>query len=897
MANKQEFINALMGLDVIEDDIRRELQLKALDVLINAQGFKALQEAVTEDLLDEITDAGDFNDFADNLETGKNLFDKEGLFHEIEEEEITLAKIQRAAAQKRIQISLPFASNEELNQIIQAGDDENLRKLLGDMPSLGSLGLKNKAWMGDDDAFINVPPILDNEQLRDIKARATVLMIDNLLRPIKVNFNSAKKEVNENIDLISNVDINKNDELVKDTINVAIIKAKVSLDLMRQQLINIEKVVNNDNKELLGLQPNSKIKETYDATIVELEEEITKLEHSVFKQEKKLVAIANARAELVSSGDPDTKASVTDLQNHIELATGHIAAINAIQDLLNESNALQIPADITAARKLAEAGLLRSEKNLKLKEQHIALSQPIIAIENEFDVAKKGVKTNITFIQQCVGDSDLLVDADMNTSIVKAKEALHLMGLKLDDLTRYKQEKLTAAGDENKPIIAQVEALEEKFRAEIEEQKLAIAAESISLFSVVKARSALVYTLDVNLPPKTNVQECKDRLALAQAHVAAMNNAIELLKAGGVNTLPNEVIAAKSEADKALKEHELALRLAEWSVIKKNGPAKLDENLALRSDEAIIKYSKEKLVQIDQLEKLLKKIKFDFKDYDIDTQLKTLEDVLSAEKRKIPANFLIIDDDRPGCRTWFVKAGTVAADVNVPAYNPGDPNETSLAPKKPVPVSYEAYFFQPGDVLMREVHLPSEDAKLSIKGEGKKADQPAVAAVEASKAIIMIDHTGKITDITPKEDRAKHSMAQKLETAKTMAENFYVNPGKPTDIIIRGRDPDIAKMVCAYLLKMHGSAKLNIVSYVPGFELKREANMFGSYSKFIEKTLNPEHVAVNNEELKQKRDGVSRFVDAMRANREAAHHGKHIGVGDKVELADDGKQIKLKKGP
>ena len=190
-----------------------------------------------------------------------------------------------------------------------------------------------------------------------------------------------------------------------------------------------------------------------------------------------------------------------------------------------------------------------------------------------------------------------------------------------------------------------------------------------------------------------------------------------------------------------------------------------------------------------------------------------------------------------------------------------------------------------GDVIRHVEYLaPTLEVPPVPRTLQNPAGSPRIAAAVEHSGVLTVDHIGKVTDITPIADKKDFSPQQKSDLAKKQAELYMLSPNsKHGDIIIRGNNAADAALVCAWLLALNGSKKVNIISYVPGFEVPK-AGFFDRQKtvddNFIKTTLGSQSPAY----IKCQRELVGRFVDATNAHRKGVDSEKSFDDKDRLEF-------------
>jgi len=169
MAMNQELLLAIQGLQPAADDARKVIQLQALDALIKASlnpSANPFREQVIQ-FKDVFSPAGAFNDRDANDDNFLSPGDDGG--------DNNLRQLQREAAKKRIELSLPNIASEIKTNLFKAENIATLRDLLG-QEAFGNLSTSahwNSSVVGGeptltDDVLTGIQRDLSQENLGNI---------------------------------------------------------------------------------------------------------------------------------------------------------------------------------------------------------------------------------------------------------------------------------------------------------------------------------------------------------------------------------------------------------------------------------------------------------------------------------------------------------------------------------------------------------------------------------------------------------------------------------------------------------------------------------------------------------------------------------------------------------
>ncbi len=176
MAMNQELLSAIQGLQPAADDAGKVIQLQALDALIKAS-LNPLADPFREQVIrfkDVFSPAGAFND--------KHADDNHFLSPGDDGGANNLRQLQREAAKKRIELSLPSATPEIKASLLEAENIATLRERLGE-DAFGNLST-SAHWGGSDiggdptltdDVLTGIQRNLSQENLGDIYTQLETL--------------------------------------------------------------------------------------------------------------------------------------------------------------------------------------------------------------------------------------------------------------------------------------------------------------------------------------------------------------------------------------------------------------------------------------------------------------------------------------------------------------------------------------------------------------------------------------------------------------------------------------------------------------------------------------------------------------------------------------------------
>ncbi|MGQ3890238.1 hypothetical protein ACQUW5_14585, partial [Legionella sp. CNM-1927-20] len=183
------------------------------------------------------------------------------------------------------------------------------------------------------------------------------------------------------------------------------------------------------------------------------------------------------------------------------------------------------------------------------------------------------------------------------------------------------------------------------------------------------------------------------------------------------------------------------------------------------------------------------------------------------------------------------------------------------------PATYKGQKLEDGDKIYSIGNFPIKARQVPAQ----QPQQPPQTVTEAAQGMLVQDHTGKVTDITKPDQRAKLTDGEKAEMALKQAKMYLISQVKNINskniICISKGSPEEAKRLYAALLALKGDLDIEIRVYTPGFQKPKAGRLETQKTaekKFIEATLG---AGLNEQTLKDEKKEVTSFIENTQRRR------------------------------